>query len=162
MIVLTGTGRAAALPFMNEALALAKQSGCHRAQCGAVIVAGGEIIGRGWNAPPQDRLLNACFKDRLPAGFKSDKTCCVHAEQRAVLQAMAQDAARVPGSTLFFARIEGGAPYTANVPYCTICSKLQLDAGVAAFVMWVGEELHSFPADEMNWRSFGFDADPSL
>jgi len=44
---------------------------------------------------------------------------------------------KIIGSRLYFVRIdENGKPTHAGKPYCTICSKMALDAGICEFVLW--------------------------
>ena len=45
--------------WFQEAERVAQSALCTRAKCGAVIVAGDEIIGEGYNAPPRDDMHNA-------------------------------------------------------------------------------------------------------
>lgn len=73
------------LSFISQAIEIAKLSPCFRSKCGSIIVKNNEIIGQGYNSPPLDEKLDHCLKDDLPKGFKSDKTCCIHAEQRAIM-----------------------------------------------------------------------------
>ena len=154
MRLLAGHERISAERFLDEAAAIAARSCCHRAQCGAVVVKDGEIAGRGWNSPPGDTPLESCRKDRLPLTFKSDRTCCVHAEQRAIHDALANHA-DPRGATLYFVRVVDGGIVRDGHLYCTICSKEILDAGLAGFVMWQPQGPAFWDATEMNARSFG-------
>ena len=77
--------------WFYEATLLARSGLCLRAKCGAVIVSGAKIIGRGYNAPPKDdHALRKCKsvdydRNKKP---KYDLTCCVHAEWRAIIDAL--------------------------------------------------------------------------
>jgi hypothetical protein len=43
---------------------------------------------------------------------------------------------KIIGSRLYFVRIdENGKPIHAGKPYCTICSKMALDAGIYEFIL---------------------------
>ena len=142
---------------MGFASQLALNSSCYRSRCGSVIVKQGEIIGQGYNSPPAHETLDHCLKDELPADFKSDRTCCVHAEQRAIIDALKHHAAKVDGSTLYFIRLnDQGSAEKAGKPYCTICSKMALDSGIAEFVLWHEEGLTAYNTKEYNQLSFGF------
>lgn len=90
---------------MHEAAGVAKDAKCLRALCGTVIVKDGQIIGRGFNALPGGETPTCCMKRERPAGFKSDATCCIHAEQRAIMDALAHFPDKVAGSTLYFTRV---------------------------------------------------------
>ena len=154
--------------FIAAAAQVAGGALCHRSQCGSVIVAGSGspdavVIGSGVNSPADGCAIGRCFKPDLPAGFKSDRTCCVHAEQNAILDALRRHPSRVAGSRLYFIRLdEHGRPAPAGAPYCTICSKLTQAAGIAEFVLLHPEGITVYDADEYNRISFRHaDADAS-
>ena len=133
--------------WLTAAAEAAKKALCGRASCGSVIVKNGQIIGEGYNAPPQDDAQHQrCDKKHeLKPGFKSDRTCCVHAEQRAVMDALKRGE-DLSGSTLYFCRVdEAGNRLPSGHPYCTICSKMALDAGVS---FWVLEHPEDFDDPE--------------
>ncbi len=142
--------------FLQQAANIALSSTCLRSRCGSVIVQGGEIIGKGYNSPPCDVTLERCFKDDLPADFKSDKTCCLHAEQRAIIDALQCFPTGIKGSRLYFIRLdEQGNKKPSGQPYCTICSKMSLDVGIAEFVLWHEEGIAVYDTKEYNENSFG-------
>lgn len=146
--------------FLAEAAYLATQALCYRSRCGSVIVAGGKVIGGGANSPADGCALNECFKGALPPGFRSDRTCCVHAEQNAILEALRRNPARVAGARLYFIRLdEHGQSAPAGAPYCTICSKLTQAAGISEFVLLHPEGVTVYGADEYSRLSFRH-ADP--
>lgn len=114
----------------------AAKSLCLRRHCGAVVVKEGRIIGRGHNGPPQDKLEYRYCDQPLDKTKKypTDKTCCVHAEVRALQDALAKQPDLLKGSDLFFASAdEAGDMLPSGEPYCTICSKMALDLEVARF-----------------------------
>lgn len=95
--------------YFEEAARLANEATCLRAKCGSVIVAtNGEIIGRGYNAPPQnDESQRQCEAEfDLTKKPKYDKTCCVHAEWNAVIDACKSAPEKLTGSTLYFMRVD--------------------------------------------------------
>lgn len=140
---------------------IAKASTCKRSKCGSVIVSPApqcNIIGVGYNAMPCNEV-GECFKDSLPKDFKSDKTCCVHAEQRAILNAL-KKGYDVKGSTLYFIRLdENNNQIPAGDPYCTICSKMALDVGISRFVLWRKEGWTSYDTKYYNELSFQYKND---
>ena len=144
----------------RTALALAvteaRRSLCLRSRCGAVIISStGALIGRGYNSPPLDCPIALCRKDSLPASFRSDRTCCLHAEQRAVFDALARHSGELAGSTLYFIRLDAaGNPEPAGDPYCTICSKTALDVGIGTFVLWHERGPVAYGTQEYNELSF--------
>ena len=81
MRILTGEEEKEALPWFKKAAEVARQSLCLRAKCGAVIVKNGKIIGQGFNSPPQNGpKFRTCLNEYdIPAGFRHDRTCCIHA-----------------------------------------------------------------------------------
>lgn len=124
--------------YFKLAAAEAQKALCKRGRGGAVIVKDGAVIGRGYNAPPHDDLsLAKCNLDqRTSQKPKSDRTCCVHAEWRALTDALAtmHDLA---GADLYFAGVDDdGNMRHSGKPYCTVCSRLALDLGVAHFGLW--------------------------
>jgi len=140
---------------------IAANSLCLRSKCGAKIVNnfdGNHIdLGAGFNSPPGNKKLEKCLKDELPEDFKSDKTCCVHAEQRAIKNAINNYGEKMlDGSTIYFARLDlNDKLLYAGKPYCTICSKEALDAGIKNWVLLHKEGFYSYDADEYNEISFG-------
>lgn len=159
MEILTDEQHKTAAKFMQRAAQVAEESTCQRSRCGTVIVKDREVIGRGYNSPPQDAEENRkCnLKEDLPETFKSDKTGCVHAEQRAILDALSKSE-DLTGSRLYFVRLDDdGEIKYAGKPYCTICSKLALDVGVAEFVLWHEEGITVYNTKEYNDLSFQYE-----
>ncbi len=157
MIILSGEEAKKAFSYIDHAATAATYAACFRSKCGSVIVKDDQIIGKGYNSPPSDTKLEYCLKDALPVDFKSDKTCCMHAEQRAIIDALQHHPEKLPGSRLYFIRLdEKGEKKKSGEPYCTICSKMSLDAGVAEFVLWREEGICVYDTKEYNELSFKF------
>lgn len=154
--VLFGDEKSRAEEFFREVLNECDKSFCLSSQSGCVIVKNNRIIGRGTNSPPGNEKIEKCFKDDLPENFRSDKTCCIHAEQRAILDALSRGKNEVAGSTLFYIRKKLGEKVLAGKPYCTMCSKFALDAGVKEFVLWHEEGITAYGAREYNELSFAY------
>ena len=145
--------------FFKQAQQVAQKATCSRAKCGAVIVAtNGRVIGRGYNAPPlgdeSQRMCNVPLDKTIKQN--NDKTCCVHAEWNAILDALKHHADKVEGSTLYFMRVNEVGEFTeAGDPYCTVCSRLALESEVAMFGLWNdGPEM--IPTDIYNKRSYQY------
>jgi len=126
--------------YFEEARKVAVQATCHQARCGSVIVTkDGQIIGKGYNAPPRgDESQRMCgvefHSDKKP---NSDKTCCVHAEWNAIIDALRHHGDKIDGSTLYFMRVNDADEFTgAGVPWCTVCSRLALESGIETFGLW--------------------------
>ena len=126
--------------YFKEAQKVALLSTCDRAHCGAVIVAkDGQIIGIGYNAPPLGDESQRMCDAELDKSVKqnNDKTCCVHAEWKAIIDALKDHDQKVPGSTLYFMRVDDKGEFTdAGQPYCTVCSRLALESGIETFGLW--------------------------
>lgn len=145
---------------MNETAQIAKGALCLWAKCGTVIVNKGEIIGVGYNAPPLDKEENrTCLKEFNPGKPKYDKTCCMHAEWRAIMDAMKRNSEKLNGSKLYFTRVdEGGNTKKSGKPYCTVCSRLALDSSISEFLLWHEEGICAYPTDEYNKLSYQYNA----
>jgi deoxycytidylate deaminase len=123
--------------WFTEAEKIAQDALCKRAKCGAVIVLDGKVIGRGYNAPPQNDVTHAKCSDgeydraKKP---KYDLTCCIHAEWRAIADALKNHPKEIQGSTLYYVRLdEEGSIHPSGEPFCTVCSRLAIDVGIAKF-----------------------------
>jgi deoxycytidylate deaminase len=163
MKVLEGKELQAGMIFIELAANFARQhAACLRSKCGSVIISkSGELIGHGWNSRPASGACvivpEFCIKDKLSEDFKSDKTCCVHAEQRAIMNALRHHPMAIRGSRLYFIRLdETGNIEFAGKPYCTICSKMALDTGLAEFVLYHKEGLTVYGTMEYNTLSFQY------
>ena len=159
MKYLSGKEKEEAKNFMDLAAIVANGSSCLRTKCGSVIVKDIEVIGYGFNSPPGNKRLEKCLKDDLPDGFKSDKTCCIHAEELAIMLALRKDPQGITllGSRLYFIRLdEKGEKTFAGKPYCTICSKMALDVGISEFTLWHEEGICVYGTEEYNQLSFGY------
>ena len=157
MRYLTSEEEAGALAYIDQAAKIAQKSSCLRSKCGSVIVKGEAVIGSGFNSPPGNKPIDHCLKDDLPQNFKSDKTCCVHAEQRAIIDAASNNPGEISGSRLYFVRLgKEGRKETSGKPYCTICSKLALDVGIKDFVLWHKEGICVYDTAEYNELSFQY------
>ena len=159
MRYLSGKEEKFALNYMNEAGSSATGSTCLRAKCGSVIAKDGEIIGRGFNSPPgglESQRRCSCSKDEVHKKV-TDKTCCMHAEQRAIMNALQHNPNKLRDSRLYFARIdEMGKITAAGEPYCTICSKMALDVDISEFVLLKREGICVYNTEEYNELSFSY------
>src|SRR3989344_9333158 len=93
-----------ALDYLSKAAEIAKSATCRRSKCGSVIVQLDEIIGSGFNSPPQDiEDQRRCSYSKDSYHKKvTDKTCCVHAEERAIIDALKKNAEEIRGARLYF------------------------------------------------------------
>lgn len=144
---------------MNKAKLVAIDSKCLRSKCGSIIVMGAEIIGVGYNSPPSNlESQRRCNNPKEGYDKKvTDKTCCVHAEERAIIDALKRNPEKIKDSTLYFVRLDSEDEIIfAGKPYCTICSKMALDVGIKEFVLWHEEGITSYDTEEYNNLSFGY------
>ncbi len=147
------------LEYLAKAAQIALNATCERFRCGSVIVQDDEIIGIGFNSPPKNkeeqRRCN-CSKKTYHKKV-TDKTCCVHAEQRAIMDALKSNPDKIAGSRLYFIRLDDeGTPFRAGKPYCTHCSKLALDVGIDEFVLWHEQGVCVYNTEEYNNLSFQY------
>lgn len=148
-----------AIVYLGIAIQEADCSTCLRHHCGCVIVKEDEIIGEGFNSPPGNlESQRRCLvqKDTLDKKV-TDKTCCVHAEERAIINALKNNGNKIEGSRLYFMRVDKEGRMTkAGMPYCTLCSKMALDAGISEFVLWHEEGITVYDIEEYNRLSFKY------
>ena len=93
--------------FMEACVTQALLSTCQRARCGSVIVSNGGIIGAGFNSPPGNKESQRkciCRKEDYNQKI-TDKTCCIHAEQRAIIDALKKNHRKIKNSQIYFSRI---------------------------------------------------------
>ena len=143
------------MKWISEAASVATKSSCLRAHCGAVIVKDAKIIGSGFNSPPQNKSEHRTCLDEyeISAGFRHDRTCCIHAEQRAIHDAM-KEGQDMTGATIYFCGLEdNGEKKQAHRTVCTICSRAVLDAGIKYFVLYWTDGVRVYDTQEFNKSS---------
>jgi deoxycytidylate deaminase len=144
--------------YFDEAAKEASKALCLRDKCGAVIVLKNKVIGRGYNAPPQDDItMRKCHLDLVESSKpKSDRTCCLHAEWRAMIDALKQD--ETHGGVLYLVRVTNSNELKVSdgIPYCTVCSRLALDIGLKEFILWTKDGAKVFNTKDDNEISYDF------
>ena len=159
MRYLSGSEEKKALEYLTKVTQIALSSTCERSRCGSIIVQNDEIIGSGFNSPPQNKEESRRCSDPKESYHKKvkDTTCCVHAEQRAIIDALRNNSNQLSSSRLYFIRVdEDGIPLHAGKPYCTICSKMALDVGIEEFVLWHEDGICVYDTNEYNILSFQY------
>lgn len=144
--------------YFNETVKVARHALCLRDLCGAIIVQDDHIIGSGFNGPANNNLkARKCELDLIDSVKpKSDRTCCLHAEWRAIMDALRRQK-DLHGSVLYFTRVDqDGNILKSGKPYCTVCSRLALDAGITTWVLWHDDGIHLYDAYEYNDLSYKF------
>jgi hypothetical protein len=84
----------------------------------------------------------------------------MHAEQRAMFDALRTHPTDIPGSTLYFLRLTvSDTPMHSGAPYCTVCSKMALDLGVRYFALWHTGGWKKYDTEEYNNLSYQYSGD---
>ena len=106
MRILSGEEEKIASGYMKEAVKSALKSSCLKSKCGTVIVKDEKIIGTGFNSPPKElESQRRCLVDKKDFDDKvGDKSCCIHAEQRAIMDCLKNNADKINGSSLYLDR----------------------------------------------------------
>lgn len=159
------------LYWFRMACNVALDSECGEAKCGAVLVGSSafdpqrgtyrlfehSMLSVGFNGPPGGKnALRRCGRTQ-PSKLhpRADRTCCVHAEARAILSAPRD---RLVGSKLYFARVDGaGNLKPSGRPYCVSCSKLAVEVGVSTWVLWHEDGPHEYGAERYHELSLRYD-----
>lgn len=145
--------------YLNEAKQVAKFATCLKSKCGSVIVKNLEIIGMGFNSPPVSlESQRRCLVDKRSYHEKvGDKSCCVHAEQRAINDALRRNEWKIKDSDLYFIRLNlNDEMIFSGKPYCTHCSKNALDVGIKNFILWHKEGITIYDTCEYNDLSYRY------
>lgn len=145
--------------FFDILIDTAKKATCIRSKCGSIIVKNEEIIWKWYNSPPWNQEhQRRCENNKSEYHQKvTDKTCCIHAEQRAIFDALKYFPQKIIGSRLYFIRLDDSQmPKFSWVPYCTLCSKSALDAGIDEFVLWTEQWFCVYNTQEYNDLSFEY------
>jgi deoxycytidylate deaminase len=159
MEYLSGSEEKKAFEYIMVAAQLAMKSSCNRSRCGSIIVSKDEIIGEGFNSPPQNKEKQRRCNNLKENYSKeiTDKTCCIHAEQRAIIDALRKNPDKISGSRVYFIRLgKNGLPANSGKPYCTLCSKMALDVGIKEFILWHKEGVCVYNTEEYNDLSFSY------
>ncbi|MDR2063448.1 MAG: hypothetical protein LBQ02_01480 [Candidatus Nomurabacteria bacterium] len=139
----------------------ARKATCKRARCGSVIITDDthEVIGVGHNGPPLgDESQRTCEAEwDLGIKPKYDKTCCIHAEWRAIFDVLKTNADKISRATLWFMRVDENGEWTdAGEPFCTVCSRLALESGLANFALWVDGKPKIYTTADYNKASYAY------
>jgi len=165
MKYLFGDEKKKALDYIAKAIEVTKNATCEKSKCGSVIVQSDKIIGSGFNSPPQNiEEQRRCSYSKDSYHKKvTDKTCCVHSEQRAITDALRRNPDKLIDSRLYFIRLDDNEkPSKSKEPYCTICSKMALDVGIAEFILWQDKGICVYNTKEYNTISFQFGVNNKL
>jgi len=161
---LTGAKETEALKWIMKATEVAVHALCKKAKCGTVIVQNNEIIGMGYNAPALNKEEHRmCDSEYTPGKPKYDQTCCIHAEWRAIVDALKRNPEKISGSTLYFSRVgRDGEMKKSGKPFCTVCSRLALDSGIKTFVLLHEEGITAYSTPTYNRMSYEYSPQTTL
>ena len=146
--------------FIEECAFLAKNATCTRSKCWAIIVSWKDIIWRWFNSPAAwKESQRRCSNDKKEYNSKiTDKTCCVHAEQRAIIDTINKNPEKIKWSMLYFVRLDDNwKPKPSWKPYCTICSKMALDVWLKEFVLLHEDWIFAYETWEYNNLSYKYE-----
>lgn len=124
--------------FMAMAEEVARRSNCIRRAVGAIIVANGKVVSKGWNGVSEDRAdcreagCSRCINGG-DTGSGYDTCICIHAEQHAIAEA-AKRGVNTEGCTMYI-----------NLRPCLQCLAIARAAGVRG-IFFAGEDW-TYPAE---------------
>lgn len=162
MQILQWIERQKAEHYFELAAEIAQKATCERSKCGCVIVKNDIIIWEWFNSPAKHlESQRRCWCDKKSYDFKvTDKTCCIHAEQRAIMDALKRHPDDIEWSDLYFIRLDKDwNPSKSWKPYCTICSKMSLDTWIKSFLLWHEEGIAQYDTEEYNMLSYQYKED---
>jgi deoxycytidylate deaminase len=146
--------------WMEKAWEIAQHASCERSKCWSVVVKDWVCIWAWYNSPAKElESQRRCSADKMSYHRKvTDKTCCIHAEQRALFDALRNHPEQIEWSILYFIRLDKDWNLSrAGKPYCTICSKMALELWVAEFVLWHDEGITAYNTEEYNLLSYQYE-----
>lgn len=130
--------------YLQIAMAVSARSTCLRKHYGAVIVKDDRIVATGYNGSPRgeanccDVGVCYCRTHELPIdetaaqhGAQYGSCVAVHAEQNALINALAQD---LRGATIYLAGYDVTRDCWIEVKLCNICDRMIRNAGIARVV----------------------------
>ena len=145
--------------YFDIARKVAQSATCTRSKCWCVIVKDWKIIWTWFNSPVKWlEFQRRCNNNKELYNKKvTDKTCCIHAEQRAIIDALKNNGDKIDGSHLYFIRLNKEWEMSRSwEPYCTICSKLALETGVRYFYLRHENWITQYNTEEYNLLSYKF------
>ena len=160
MIILQWKELTKAKQYFDIAWKVAQNATCTRSKCWCVIVKNDEIIWRWYNTPPKNlETQRRCTCDKSSYHKKvTDKTCCIHAEQRAIIDAIKKHPDKIEWADLYFIRLDNEWNMAkAWKPYCTICSKMALDTWIKHFLLRHEEWITEYDTEEYNLLSYQYE-----
>lgn len=128
-IILSGRGLEDAIKEMHAAIEKARLSPCAKDQRGAAIFKDGELLGKGFNAPPVGFICSPRYCEPTCRNYT------IHAEMNAITDAVLKGKYReLKGSRMYHAKVENGLLQDSRKPRCD-CSKHFPAFGISEVVL---------------------------
>ena len=159
MLILSWDEENNAKSYFFKAAEIAKNATCERSKCWCVIVKNWKIIWTWFNSPAKWlESQRRCRNDKDLYNKKvTDKTCCIHAEQRAIIDSLKNFPDEIEWADLYFTRIDQNWEIKKSwEPYCTICSKFALESWIKYFFLRQGKWIIKYDTEEYNDISYKY------
>ena len=124
--------------YLDIAETVSKRGTCLRRNFGAIIVKNDEIISTGYTGAPRGRKncsdLGFCRREQLniPRGTRYELCRSVHAEANCIISASRRD---MIDSTLYLVGIDVKTGNLVEMPICSMCKRLIINAGIKEVVI---------------------------
>ena len=159
MKILSGNEEVKAKEYLLKAAEVARNATCERSKRWCIIVKNWKIIWTWFNSPVKWlESQRRCKNDKELYNKKvTDKTCCIHAEQRAIMDALRNNPDKIEWSDLYFMRLDKDWNISKSwKPYCTICSKMALDTWIKHFLLRHEQWITEYETEEYNLLSYQY------
>lgn len=138
---------------LQHAIMVANASDCAKSKRGVVIFHAGDAVQHGparsaTNGPPHPFTC-----DGSPACRAGCRDIAIHAEARAIIQALEAGVNLRDGWELLHVKVIDGAPVPSGPPSCVRCSALILESGIARVWLLHAEGLVGYSAVEFHRMS---------
>lgn len=152
MKILEGKELKEADVFFKKAAELSRKSICHVSKIGVVIVKSGKVIGKAFNGPLK-KSCNPCLLDILERQVKTELCLAMHAEERAVLDAL-EKGYDTNGADIYSVRVEGDkiVPYKNGL--CASCGRVFLESGIKNVIIPREDGVTEYGTEEFYDLSF--------
>lgn len=152
MKILEGRDLEKAEKYIEKAVATAKKSICLVSKVGVILVKDGRVIGEAFNGPLEN-ACRPCLFDVIDKGVKMELCFAMHAEERAILDAL-EKGNKVAGATIYSVRVRGGevAPYKNGL--CASCSRVFLEYDLSKIIIPKEDGLVEYDPEEYYDASF--------
>ncbi len=123
------------LQWFDVAATLATTATCGVKRSGSVIVKNNEVVGYGWSSPPQEDDRYRHCDDMIKIQEGNDVQCCIHAEQRALIDGLTRHADALKGARMHIIWLDMDGNRLKEGMSCIRCNQLALDVGIEEIVL---------------------------